>query len=96
MHTFFGVSISLLLTLSTAQWVYARFCSRRGIPKTISWAGVSSGGFEWFARAKATARSLTGTRGLIEEAYQRVSCPYNLPMSQNSGTSTDYFPVYQE
>lgn len=74
MHTFFAVSFCLLCIFSAIQWVYQRFCSRRGIPNTIAWAGASSESPEWFSRAKATAKSLFGTRGLIDEAYQRVSC----------------------
>jgi len=75
-------SLCILLIGSLARWVFLRFCSRRGIPDTIPWAGVSDGYFSWLSRARATMRSLSGSRALLDEGYKKVyifSAPDEVP-----------------
>lgn len=62
--------LQVALSVFLAYWFYQRFCSTRGIPQSIPWAGVDGKGVR--ARILATARSLFGTRGLLEDAYEKV------------------------
>ncbi|KAH8669692.1 cytochrome P450 [Tricladium varicosporioides] len=72
--------LQVALSILVAYWFYQRFCSARGIPQSIPWAGVDDKGVR--ARILATARSLFGTRGLLEEAYRKYGkegIPFVLP-----------------
>ncbi|TVY38182.1 Cytochrome P450 monooxygenase [Lachnellula occidentalis] len=79
---FLVVAFLFLLIASYIRWAWLRFCSRRGIPASIPWAGVHDGGFTWLSRARATMQSLSGSRALLDEAYEKYSkngLPFVLP-----------------
>ncbi|TVY15730.1 Cytochrome P450 monooxygenase tenB, partial [Lachnellula arida] len=79
---FLSVAFCFLLIVSSVRWAFLRFCSRQGIPDTIPWAGVHDGGCTWLSRARATMQSLSGSRTLLDDAYEKYSkkgLPFVLP-----------------
>lgn len=67
---FFVVTVLVSVTiLANLAW---RLCSNASIPANLPWAGVESTGGP-LSRARASLRSISGMKALMDEGYYKVS-----------------------
>jgi len=69
---FLALLVVLFLLVNFVCYIYLRLFSRGPLPDVLPWVGVNdSGGF--FSRARATLKSVTNTRELLQEGYYKVN-----------------------
>jgi hypothetical protein len=79
--------VAVFLLVGFVCYVYLRLFSRGPLPDVLPWVGVNdNGGF--FSRARATLKSVTNTRELLQEGYYKVN---SLQAAEYKELTKDYF-----
>jgi hypothetical protein len=76
-NSFLAFFVAVFLLVGFVCYIYLRLFSRGPLPDVLPWVGVNdNGGF--FSHARATLKSVTNTRELLQEGYYKV-IPSKLP-----------------
>jgi hypothetical protein len=69
---FLALFIVVFLLAGFVCYVYLRLFSRGSLPDVLPWVGVDDNG-GLFSRARATLKSVTNTREMLQEGYYKVN-----------------------